>query len=165
MFYYFKILYIIRLLKSVRRLASRNLGCNNQNLVVVHSYGRKLNISRFPKHIEMALLDSYLKKARTFWPAVNIYLIGELLLLITSEKLISFFINVAHRQDEHVNIKCSIYFVMVLLVWSLVVLFSHLQYLFTQSQYSFAHSQYPFVHPQYSSVHSQYSQYRLSVFL
>ena len=26
--------------------------------------------------MEMTLLDSYLKKSRTFWPAVNIYLIG-----------------------------------------------------------------------------------------
>ena len=30
--------------------------------VVIHSYGRKLSILRFPKHVEMTLLDSYLKK-------------------------------------------------------------------------------------------------------
>ena len=29
-----------------------------ESLVVVHSYGHKLNISRFPKHVEMTLLGS-----------------------------------------------------------------------------------------------------------
>ena len=54
------------------------------------------------------------------------YLIDWFLLLIASKKLISFFINLTKRKDENINIQGSIHYVMVLLTWCLIVLFSHL---------------------------------------
>ena len=88
-------------------------------------------------------------------------------------------LNKSQSQDEQINIQDSIHYLMVLLAWSVVALFSNSQYSFTHSQYSFTPSQYPFVHSRYSfvhlqylsvhsqylSLHSQYSQYYLLVFL
>ena len=88
-------------------------------------------------------------------------------------------LNTSQSQDEQINIQDSIHYLMVLLAWSVVALFSNSQYSFTHSQYSFTPSQYPFVHSRYSfvhsqdlsvhsqylSLHSQYSQYYLLVFL
>ena len=67
------------------------------------------------------------------WPAVNIYLIDRDLLLITETDLLvhgkadKLFqqLNTSQSQDEQINIQDSIHYLMVLLAWSVVALFSH----------------------------------------
>ena len=67
------------------------------------------------------------------WPAVNIYLIDRDLLLITETDLLvhgkadMLFqqLNKSQSQDEQINIQDSIHYLMVLLAWSVVALFSN----------------------------------------